>query len=60
MCLAKVYVYNNDEMFAQSVTNFRKDGNDITFFTIFGEEKTVAGDIVSIDFTDSVINVVSK
>lgn len=60
MCLAKVYVDNSSELFAQSVTNFRKDGDEITFFTIFGEEKTVAGDIVDIDFTDSVINVASK
>lgn len=60
MCLAKVYVDNSNELFAQSVTNFRKNGDEITFFTIFGEEKTVAGDIVDIDFTDSVINVASK
>ena len=60
MCLAKVFIDNGDEIFAQGVTNYKKDGEEITFVTIFGEEKTVAGDIVSIDFTDSVINVVSK
>lgn len=60
MCLAKVYVDNSGEIFAQSVTNFKKDGDEITFYTIFGEEKTVAGDIVDIDFTDSVINIASK
>lgn len=60
MCLAKVYVDNNDELFAQSVTSFKKNGDDLTFFTIFGEEKTVSGDVVDIDFTESVINVASK
>lgn len=60
MCLAKVYVDNSDELFAQSVTNFKKDGDNLTFFTIFGEEKNVAGDIVNIDFTESIINVASK
>ena len=60
MCLAKVYVDNNDELFAQSVTSFKKNGDDLNFFTIFGEEKTVSGDVVDIDFTESVINVASK
>ena len=58
MCLAKVIVDQND--FAQSVTNFRQDGNELTFVTIFGEEKTVNGTIDTIDFTESVINVTSK
>ncbi len=58
MCLAKVIVDQND--FAQSVTNFRQDGDELTFVTIFGEEKTVNGTIDTIDFTESVINVTSK
>ena len=60
MCLAKVFIDNGDEVFAQGVTNYQKNGEDITFVTIFGEEKTIAGDIVSIDFTEAVINVASK
>ena len=58
MCLAKVIVDQND--FAQSVTNFRQDGDELTFVTILGEEKTVNGTIDTIDFTESVINVTSK
>lgn len=61
MCLAKVYVdHNENEAFAQSVTNFEQKGDQLTFITIFGEEKTVTGNIESIDFTDSIINVATK
>lgn len=61
MCLAKVYVdHNENEAFAQSVTNFEQNGNELTFVTIFGEQKTVVGNIESIDFTESVINVATK
>ncbi|MGI5873246.1 MAG: CooT family nickel-binding protein [Bacillota bacterium] len=58
MCLAKVFVDQND--FAQSVTNFRQNGDELTFITLFGEEKTVTGEVESIDFTESIINVTSK
>ena len=58
MCLAKVIVDQSD--FAQSVTNFRQEGDELTFVTIFGEEKTVNGTIDTIDFTESIINVTSK
>lgn len=61
MCLAKVYVdHNENEIFAQSVTNFEQKGNDLTFITIFGDKKTISGEIESIDFTESIINVASK
>ena len=58
MCLAKVFVDQND--FAQSVTNFRQNGDELTFITLFGEEKTATGEVESIDFTESIINVTSK
>lgn len=61
MCLAKVYVdHNENEAFAQSVTNFEQKGDELTFITIFGEQKTVVGNIESIDFTESIINVATK
>lgn len=61
MCLAKVYL-NHDESntFADSVTNLCQNGETLKITTIFGEEKVVAGEIESIDFTDSVINIATK
>ena len=61
MCLAKVYLdHDESTVFAQSVTGIEQKGNKITFMTIFGDRKTVTGEIESIDFTESVINVATK
>lgn len=61
MCLAKVYLNHDDnDTFAESVTNLSQKGDTLTITTLFGEEKTVSGEIESIDFTDSVINIETK
>lgn len=61
MCLAKVYL-NHDEsdVFAQSVTKLSQTGSELRITTLFGEEKKVTGEIESIDFTDSIINIATK
>lgn len=61
MCLAKVYL-NHDagSTFADSVTNLSQKGDTLKITTLFGEEKMVTGEIESIDFTDSVINIATK
>ena len=61
MCLARVYLdHNENDPFAQSVTEFAQNGDELTFTTIFGEQKKVAGTIENIDFTESIINVAKK
>lgn len=61
MCLAKVYL-NHDEsqVFTESVVNFTQDGDELTFHSIFDGAKTIKGTVESIDFSDSVINVITK
>ena len=40
MCLARVYLdHNENDPFAQSVTEFAQNGDELTFTTIFGEQK---------------------
>ena len=57
MCLAKVYVDNSDEEFTSGVTHFEQNDDALRFVTIFGEDKSIAGKVESIDFTESIIRV---
>lgn len=59
MCLAKVYLGEayQGELVADSVTELNHTANEITLRTLFGDTKTIAGTIKSIDFTDSVITI---
>jgi predicted RNA-binding protein len=61
MCLAKVYLDHDDaNTYADSVTSLSQKGDHLTITTLFGEEKTITGEIESIDFTDSIINIATK
>lgn len=61
MCLAKVYLDHKDnETYADSVTNLSQKDGELKITTLFGEEKTVAGEIESIDFTDSIIHIATR
>lgn len=60
MCLATVFVDKDEESFAKSVTNYSQSGSILTFTTIFGEQKEIEGTIDYIDFTDSMIHVLTK
>jgi predicted RNA-binding protein len=61
MCLAKVYLnHDASNTFVDSVTNLCQKGDTLKITTLFGEEKVVTGEIESIDFTDSVINIATK
>ena len=59
MCLAKVYLGepNQGDPVAESVTALHTTANEVTVRTLFGDTKTFAGTVKSIDFTDSIITI---
>lgn len=53
MCLAKAYLYGEEGPFVEEVAYAKTEGGYVHLETLLGEEKTIMGQVVSIDFTAS-------
>jgi predicted RNA-binding protein len=56
MCLAKAYLNQwSDEPVLQDIARMRLLDGQVELETLFGEEKTVPGSVIEVDFTASTI-----
>jgi len=54
MCLAKAYMQTQgDAPIMEDIGHLEMNGDQIRLTTMFGEEKTVAGQLLEIDFENS-------
>lgn len=55
MCLANVYIKNGnkEEEFLREVASLGIKGDNLTFKTLFGDEKSIKAKIEEIDFANS-------
>lgn len=55
MCLGKLYLEDGAEPLLDNVTSFLANGDKLTFTSLFGESKTIIGEVRKIDFSNSKI-----
>ena len=56
MCLAKAYLgRGSDEPILQDIARMRLDGERVQMETLFGQEKTIQGKVLEVDFSASKI-----
>ena len=54
MCLAKAFVNDwSEQPVFQDISRLRINGDKVELRTLFGEEKTIQGRVIEIDFTAS-------